>query len=472
MSREPKFIVDLPKDRSSIIKVIGVGGGGSNAVNHMFRQGIAGVDFFVCNTDGQALELSPVPNKIAIGSNLTEGLGAGSEPEIGKKAALESIEDIIDRLGVNTKMLFVTAGLGGGTGTGAAPVVAKTAKELGILTVAIVTTPFGFEGKKRIDQAMQGLEEIRRCVDALLIISNDKLKEMYGNLSLSNAFNHADNVLTIAAKGIAEIITLKGIMNVDFADVKTAMTDSGVAIMGSGMAEGEDRAIKAARMALESPLLDENQIRGAKNILLNITYGSEEILMEEAARINEFFQEEAGMTANLKWGYCKDESLGRKLSVTIIATGFEARENTLRTTDAVKIPLKDEVAESSDETTASELGVQPRLFDEVELAKREEERHHKILEERIAQEEQELEADRIRRIKERMQQLRNISSIYNTPDGVNELHEQPAYQRRNIRLDEPAPSDESGVSKYSLFEDEEKKPEIRKNNSFFHDNVD
>lgn len=472
MSREPKFIVDLPKDRSSIIKVIGVGGGGSNAVNHMFRQGIAGVDFFVCNTDGQALELSPVPNKIAIGSNLTEGLGAGSEPEIGKKAALESIEDIIDRLGVNTKMLFVTAGLGGGTGTGAAPVVAKTAKELGILTVAIVTTPFGFEGKKRIDQAMHGLEEIRNCVDALLIISNDKLKQMYGNLSLSNAFNHADNVLTIAAKGIAEIITLKGIMNVDFADVKTAMTDSGVAIMGSGISEGEDRAIEAARMALESPLLDENQIKGAKNILLNITYGSEEILMEEAARINEFFQEEAGMTANLKWGYCKDESLGRKLSVTIIATGFEARENTLREpqSNSVRIPL--EPKKEVEDTHENSAQPQGHLFDDAELAKREEERNYKILEERMAEEEEALEKERIKRIKERMQQLRNISSLYNTNEGMNELHDQPAYQRRNIKIEDTPHSSEDNVSRYSLFEDEEKKPEIRKNNSFLHDNVD
>lgn len=458
MNREPKFIVDLPKDRSSIIKVIGVGGGGSNAVNHMFRQGIAGVDFFVCNTDSQALELSPVPNKIAIGNTLTEGLGAGSEPEIGRKAALESIEDIIDRLGVNTKMLFVTAGLGGGTGTGAAPVVAKTAKELGILTVAIVTTPFAFEGNKRIEQALQGLEEIRACVDAILIISNDKLKDMYGNLSLSNAFSNADNVLTIAAKGIAEIITLKGIMNVDFADVKTAMTDSGVAIMGNGVAEGADRAIKAAQQALESPLLDENQIRGAKNILLNITYGTEEILMEEAARVNEFFQEQAGRTANLKWGYCKDDTLSKKLSVTIIATGFESRENTFRENTHKIVgtlePVQEEIKESRD------------LFDGTEsLANKEEKRAEPVSEE-------EMESERIRRIKERMQQLRNLNTAYTAPNGVDELHDQPAYQRRKVNIEEVKPSAEQNISKYSLFEDEEKRPEIRKNNSFLHDNVD
>lgn len=463
INREPKFVVDLPKDRSSIIKVIGVGGGGSNAVNHMFRQGIAGVDFFVCNTDSQALELSPVPNKIAIGTGLTEGLGAGSEPEIGKKAALESIEEIIDRLGVNTKMLFVTAGLGGGTGTGAAPVVAKTAKELGILTVAIVTTPFAFEGNKRIDQATLGLEEIRSCVDAILIISNDKLKDMYGNLSLSNAFSNADNVLTIAAKGIAEIITLKGIMNVDFADVKTAMTNSGVAIMGNGMAEGEDRAIKAAQQALESPLLDENQIRGAKNILLNITYGTEEILMEEAAKINEFFQEQAGRTANLKWGYCKDENLGKKLSVTIIATGFESRENTLRETKQTVVgTLELEKEEELNEETS------PRdLFDGTHA---EPENKEKMVEE--VQDEEEMEAERIQRIKERMAQLRKLNQAYNDPEGVNELHNQPAYLRRKVDMDDVKPSSEQNISRYSLFEDEEKRPEIRKNNSFLHDNVD
>lgn len=466
MFMERRFTPELPKDRSSIIKVIGVGGGGSNAVNHMFRQGIAGVDFFVCNTDSQALDLSPVPNKIPLGDHLTEGLGAGSEPEIGKRAAMESIEAIIDRLGINTKMLFVTAGLGGGTGTGAAPVIAKTAKDLGILTVAIVTTPFSFEGKKRIDQAMRGLEEIRRCVDALLIISNDKLKDMYGNLSLSNAFSNADNVLTIAAKGIAEIITLKGIMNVDFADVKTAMSDSGVAIMGNGMAEGDDRALKAAKMALESPLLDENQIRGAKNILLNITYGSEEILMEEAARINEFFQEEAGMTANLKWGYCKDENLGRKLSVTIIATGFESRENKLREDqgNVVKIPLeKREEVRTEMADTGKEPVQEPvarPVINQEPLERTEEE------------DQAAYDLERIERIKRRMQELRNLSNTYNSPQGVDELHNQPAYTRRKVDFDDTPRSDEPQVSRYSLFEDPEKKPEIRKNNSFLHDNVD
>lgn len=469
MMKEPKFRVDLPKERSSIIKVIGVGGGGSNAVNHMYRQGIAGVDFFVCNTDSQAIDLSPVPNKIAIGSNLTEGLGAGSEPEIGKKAALESIEEIIDRLGVNTKMLFVTAGLGGGTGTGAAPVVAKTARDLGILTVAIITTPFSFEGKKRIDQANKGLAEIKECVDALLVISNDKLKEMYGNLSLSNAFSHADNVLTIAAKGIAEIITLKGIMNVDFADVKTAMTNSGVAIMGNGVAEGENRAINAAKAALESPLLDENQIRGAKNILLNITYGTEEILMEEAAMVNEFFQEQAGMTANLKWGYCKDEDLGKKLSVTIIATGFESRENRIRGVGEEKIRISLDDASASKEEGAKP--VQHELFKDEAQALQKEEIPSPEQETRELNDEEE-QLQRIERIKERMLQLRNLSATFNSPGGSHELENEPAYQRRKVRLEEPPASSENNISRYSLFEDNEKKPEIRRNNSFLHDNVD
>lgn len=454
MNTERKFIVDLPKDRSSIIKVIGVGGGGSNAVNHMYRQGIAGVDFFVCNTDSQALDLSPVPNKIALGSDLTEGLGAGSEPELGKDAAMESIEDIIERLGVNTKMLFVTAGLGGGTGTGAAPVIAKTAKDLGILTVAIVTTPFAFEGRKRIDQAAKGLEEIRSSVDALLVISNDKLKQMYGTLTLSSAFSNADNVLTIAAKGIAEIITLKGIMNVDFADVKTAMTNSGVAIMGNGMAEGEDRAMKAAKMALESPLLDENSIKGAKNILLNITYGSEEILLEEVTAINEFFQEQAGRNANLKWGYCKDESLGKKLSVTIIATGFESRENRFKT------PVEKQVIGKENEVKQEVITRQHNLFEQEELS------------EEQSKEEKNEEPAHITKLKERYVQLRNLNQSYHAPGGIDDLHDEPAYVRRKIKIDEPPASSDSNISRYSLYEDQDKKPEIRKNNSFLHDNVD
>jgi len=264
------FTVELPKDKSSIIKVVGVGGGGGNAVNHMYREGINGVDFFICNTDAQALENSPIPNRIQIGNELTEGRGAGSNPEVGRKAAEENIKDIINSFGVNTQMVFITAGMGGGTGTGAAPVIAKAARDMGILTVGIITTPFTFEGGRRCDAAFHGIEEMRESVDSLLVISNDRIKEIYGNLPISKAFGHADNVLTTAAKGIAEIITIAGSINVDFEDVKTAMSNSGVSIMGMGLSEGEDRAMRSVNQALNSPLLDDNKIQGASDLLVNI----------------------------------------------------------------------------------------------------------------------------------------------------------------------------------------------------------
>lgn len=313
---------DLPKEQSSIIKVIGVGGGGSNAVNHMYQLGIRGVDFLVCNTDNQALDISPVPNKIQLGPSLTEGRGAGSIPEVGKNAAIENIEQIREILGHNTKMVFVTAGMGGGTGTGAAPVIAEVAKEMGILTVGIVTMPFVFEGRKRKDQADYGIESMREAVDTLLVINNNKLREMFGNLTLADAFAQADNVLANAAKGIAEIITVTGSINVDFEDVKTVMTDSGVAIMGSGTAEGDQRAIDAVEKALASPLLNDNHIRGARYVLLNITYGTQEPLMDEIGDITDFITEESGGTADVIWGHAKDETLGDNINVTIIATGF------------------------------------------------------------------------------------------------------------------------------------------------------
>lgn len=317
---------DLPKEINSIIKVIGVGGGGSNAVNHMYNQGIKGVDFIVCNTDRQALDISPVPLKIQLGPSLTEGLGAGSIPEIGKNAAVENIEEIRELLSKNTKMVFVTAGMGGGTGTGAAPVIAQVAKELGILTVGIVTVPFNFEGRKRRQQAEDGLEQMRQNVDTLLVINNEKLREMSGNLSIGNAFAQADDVVNIAAKGIAEVISVTGIMNVDFKDVNTVMKDSGKAIMGSASAEGEDRAIKAVQSSMNSPLLNDNNITGAKYVLLNITYGDKEVLMDEITEITDYIQDEAGSTADVIWGHGYDPSLGDKLCVTIIATGFTNNE--------------------------------------------------------------------------------------------------------------------------------------------------
>jgi cell division protein FtsZ len=314
---------DLPKNQSSIIKVIGVGGGGSNAVNHMFRQGIKGVDFIISNTDEQAMIPSPVPTKIQLGVNLTGGLGAGAVPTVGRNAALENADDIRTVLGNGTKMLFITAGLGGGTGTGAAPVIAQISKELGILTVGIVTIPFSFEGRKRRLSAEEGIKQLKQNVDALLIISNDKLRQLCGDLPLSEAFSRADNVLTTAAKGIAEIITVVGYINVDFEDVKTVMKDSGVAIMGTGIANGPNRAQLAVEDALNSPLLDNNDINGANNLLLYISSGKNEITMDEVTSITDYIQEKTKSTGDIIWGNGLDETLEDNISVTIVATGFD-----------------------------------------------------------------------------------------------------------------------------------------------------
>lgn len=348
---------DLPKEQSSIIKVLGVGGGGSNAVNHMHSQGINGVDFIVCNTDQQALDISPVPLKVQLGATLTEGRGAGSLPEVGKNAAIENIDELKDIISKNTKMAFITAGMGGGTGTGAAPVIAKAAREMGVLTVGIVTMPFFFEGKKRRQQAEAGIEEIREHVDTLLIINNEKLREMCGNLPIAQAFAMADDVLTTAAKGIAEIITRTGYINVDFEDVRTVMNNSGVAIMGSAAAEGEDRAIKAVEKALASPLLNDNNIEGARYVLLNITFGNQEVLMDEISDITDYIQDEAGSSADVIWGYGMDESLGDELSVTIIATGFNQNPNIGVNLDKKperrKINLEDHEEESKAQASAS-----------------------------------------------------------------------------------------------------------------------
>lgn len=319
---------DLPKECNSLIKVIGVGGGGSNAVNYMYSQGIKGVDFIVCNTDAQALDYSAVPHKIQLGETLTEGRGAGASPAVGKEAAIESIEtvrNILQNEKGKTSMVFVTAGMGGGTGTGAAPIIAKMAKDMGILTVGIITVPFGFEGKKRHLHAEEGVIEMRDAVDTLLIIRNDKLRELFGNLSLKQAFSHADEVLCTAAKGIAEVMTLTGLVNVDMNDVKTVMKDSGVAIMGSGRASGEGRAKRAVDAALESPLLNDSDIFGAKHVLLNITHGEDELLMDEVSDITDAIQDRAGQNANVIWGYGQDTRLGDDISVTVIATGWDAK---------------------------------------------------------------------------------------------------------------------------------------------------
>ena len=319
----PKMEFDLPRDYNSIIKVIGVGGGGSNAVNHMFNKGIVGVDFIVCNTDRQALDISPVPYKIQLGAQLTDGRGAGMLPEVGMAAANENIDEIRELLSKNTKMVFVTAGMGGGTGTGAAPVIAKVAKDLGILTVGIVTIPFNFEGKKRRLQAEEGLNKMRENVDTLLVINNERLREFGKDMSLTDAFSYADDILTVAARGIAEVISVTGVINVDFNDVNTVLKNSGHAIMGSASAEGENRALEAVTSALTSPLLMDNEIDGARYVLLNITYGSKEVMMDEITEITDYIQEAAGATADVIWGHGLDSSLGEKISITLIAAGLK-----------------------------------------------------------------------------------------------------------------------------------------------------
>ncbi|MCF8273567.1 MAG: cell division protein FtsZ [Flavobacteriaceae bacterium] len=317
---------DLPKNQSNVIKVIGVGGGGSNAINHMFQQGIKGVDFYICNTDAQALQNSGVPNKIQLGVNLTEGLGAGANPHVGEQSAVESFEDISNMLDTNTKMVFITAGMGGGTGTGAAPIIAKMAKDLDILTVGIVTMPFQFEGKMRIEQAQQGIENLRTVVDSLIVINNNKLREVYGNLGFKAGFSKADEVLSTAARGIAEVITHHYTQNIDLRDAKTVLSNSGTAIMGSALASGQNRAQDAIRKALDSPLLNDNKITGAKNVLLLIVSGSHEITIDEIGEINDHIQNEAGHGANIIMGVGEDESLEESIAVTIIATGFNVEQ--------------------------------------------------------------------------------------------------------------------------------------------------
>lgn len=329
---------DLPKNQSNVIKVIGVGGGGSNAINHMFQQGIKGVDFVICNTDAQALQNSGVPNKIQLGVNLTEGLGAGANPDIGEQAAKESMEEIRRMLDTNTKMVFITAGMGGGTGTGAAPVIARIAKEMDILTVGIVTMPFQFEGKIRIAQAQKGIENLRDHVDSLVVINNNKLREVYGNLGFKAGFSKADEVLSTASRGIAEVITHHYTQNIDLRDAKTVLSNSGTAIMGSSTASGTNRATEAIMKALDSPLLNDNKITGAKNVLLLIVSGAQEITIDEIGEINDHIQNEAGHGANIIMGVGEDEELQESISVTIIATGFNVdQQDEISNTEVKKV---------------------------------------------------------------------------------------------------------------------------------------
>ena len=360
---------DLPKNQSNVIKVIGVGGGGSNAINHMFQQGIKGVDFVICNTDSQALNNSGIPNKIQLGVNLTEGLGAGANPEIGEQAALESLEDIRSMLHTNTKMIFITAGMGGGTGTGAAPIIAKMAKEMNVLTVGIVTMPFLFEGKVRNEQAQKGIENLRSHVDSLIVINNNKLREVYGNLGFKAGFSKADEVLSTAARGIAEVITHHYTQNIDLRDAKTVLYNSGTAIMGSASASGQNRAQEAIMKALDSPLLNDNKITGAKNVLLLIVSGSQEITIDEIGEINDHIQTEAGHGANIIMGVGEDESLEEAISVTIIATGFNIdQQNDITNTEAKRVvhALEDDQVMEQDLSDKDPVIIRPDIVLESE----------------------------------------------------------------------------------------------------------
>lgn len=338
------FSFDLPKGNSSIIKVIGVGGGGNNALKHMYEKGIHGVDFVICNTDAQTLDNNPVSNKVQLGTSITEGLGAGADPEVGEKSAIESIEEIKAAMGQNTKMVFITAGMGGGTGTGAAPVIAKVAKDMGILTVGIVTVPFSFEGKRRLEQAEIGLDKLRNNVDSLIVINNDKLRQQFGNLGFKQGFSKADEVLTNAAKGMAEVITGYFDVNIDFRDAKSVLQNSGTALMSTGTASGENKAEEAVRKALDSPLLNDNKITGAKNVLLLIRSGAEEVTMDEIGTIMDHIQKEAGNTADIIFGVGADEELGDAVSVLVIATGFSNENKKFAgPTEKIRIGLNDQL---------------------------------------------------------------------------------------------------------------------------------
>jgi len=479
----------MKKENSSIIKVLGVGGGGCNAVNYMFQQGIRDVDFIVTNTDSQALENSPVPLRIQLGAQLTEGRGAGNLPEIGKQAAIENITEIKEILANNTKMVFITAGMGGGTGTGAAPVIAKAARELNILTVGIVTLPFRFEGQRRQRQAIQGIKELKNNVDSLLIINNEKLREIHGDLKIADAFGKADNVLTVAARGIAEIITVHGHINVDFADVKTVMKNSGVALMGSGLASGENRALDAIEQALTSPLLNNNDIHGAKNILLNISSGVEEASMDEIGQINDYVQESAGYSADLIWGSSTDSRLGDKLSVTVIATGFKTdifpEFNTDKEEEKKVVHLekpKKEVTNKyalegdddinrlfgSDSSSSEEIYIEESSSARVREFNLVEEEEEFIVEERTIAENNTKPSERIETLKHKEKPVKQFHNAY--AENIDEWENIPAYKRKNLDLKKVKASEK--ISRTTLYEDEDKNQRIKTNNSYLHDRVD
>ncbi|HYG19653.1 MAG TPA: cell division protein FtsZ [Ohtaekwangia sp.] len=509
-----KFEVPKTSAYRSIIKVIGVGGGGSNAVNHMYKQGIKDVEFVVCNTDNQALNGSPVPNKLQIGANLTEGLGCGANPEVGKNAALESKEQIREML-TGTKMVFVTAGMGGGTGTGAAPVIAKIAKDMDILTVGIVTAPFNFEGKKKMGQAELGIDALRANCDTVLVILNDKLREIYGNLSINQAFAQADNILTTAAKGIAEIITLAGYVNVDFQDVRTVMLNAGAAVMGSTETRGDNRAKKAAEGALSSPLLDNRDIMGAKKILLSIISGIEaELQMDELTEITEYIQEQAGEEAEMIFGHGVDPDLGDRIRVTVIATGFNNSElkaakqekkvhdldrsqgwlfnadNTVNESKELKLKMVEDKTESH---TDEEIKPQREImftgpFNRVDQASKDEDDDDgeeglfkddefddittqygdQVINDEGLMELRSTKQRLQKQAEERKEKMKQARKSEMTKEEFNEKWSLPAYLRRGVKMNDVPHSSESFISKYNLNDDNN----LLGNNKFLHDNVD
>jgi cell division protein FtsZ len=486
---------DLPVERSSIIKVLGIGGGGNNAVNHMFEKGITDVNFVICNTDHQALIKSQVPIKVQIGESLTEGRGAGSKPEIGRQAAVENLKDVMDALSGNTKMVFITTGMGGGTGTGATPVIAKACKEAGLLTIAVVTIPFKSEGKVRIRQAIDGVTELKDYVDSLLVINNEKLREIYGNQSVSTAFAKADDILTTAVKGIAEIITVTGYINVDFADVETVMKNSGVSIMGMGKAAGENRAVRAIEDALSSPLLNSNDITGAKSILINISsgIGEHEITMDELGEITDYMYDSASDDSLIIRGLSKDENLNDEISVTVIATGFESnsifqpykpkkpsRVELFPNKDAIPSRIIPEIGE--DVFSVHEKGRKPIITDFEEESQgvidfshensreMEEIRSRRTVE---SDEPGEKPEATLRKVKH-MQNLLKREGLSNKTmkENIDTFEDVPAYVRRNLSLGTPESGSESKLSKFTLTSDNNDEPVLRENNAYLNDNVD
>ncbi len=464
---------DLPTATDNIIKVIGVGGGGSNAVNHMYRQGIKDVDFAICNTDLQHLLKSPVPVKVQLGSFLTEGRGAGNKPTIGRESANENIEEIEAIFSANTKMVFITAGMGGGTGTGAAPVIAEVARTNKILTIGIVTLPFRNEGKLRIQQAIEGIRQMEGHVDSLLIINNERIREIYGDFPISKAFAKADDVLATAARGIADIITSTGFINVDFEDVKTVMQNSGVAIMGSATFSGENRARKAAEGAINSPLLNNNDIRGARNILVNITSGeTNEVTMDEVNQVNEYVQEMAGNNADLIHGIAVDPSMGDALTVTVVATGFKTSSipefNMDKTEDKVRVSIGDDFSDSNHFSSKTEsffsgesaMGHEWKEDPQDEVISR-------LYPKRMI--------DPFSGAPEVVKKVMHVDFYNQTEEYINELCKVPAFERRKMKQQQkPGGSADNGksMSRYSISNSPEDGLKLRKNNSFLHDKAD